>query len=146
MKTKFFVAAALALTGVATTAHADVKWESDYAAASAKSKESGKPLLIDFYTEWCGWCKKMDKDTYTDKNVEALTEKYVMLKLDAERGGKDAAKQFEVKGFPTLVYVSSTGKTLANNPGYLDVPNMTKTLQEILEQDAKEKATAKPTK
>jgi thiol:disulfide interchange protein len=136
MKFRFVAMTALALAGVSSTAHADIKWENDYAAAAAKSKESGKPIFIDFYTDWCGWCKKLEKDVYPNAKVEALADKFVMVKLDAERGGKDQAKAFQVKGFPTLVYVSAQGKELANNPGYKEADDLVKDMQKALDDAA----------
>jgi thioredoxin-related protein len=53
--------------------------------ASAELKKEKRPVLIDLYTDWCGWCKVMDKKTYSDKNVvEYLAEKFYPVKVDAE--------------------------------------------------------------
>jgi uncharacterized protein YyaL (SSP411 family) len=50
----------------------------------AMQKEK-RPILIDLYTDWCGWCKVMDKKTYTNKKViEYLQDKFYPVKLDAE--------------------------------------------------------------
>jgi thioredoxin-related protein len=49
-------------------------------------KESPKPMFIDTYTEWCGWCKKMDKDTFTNPVIaEILNSKFYPVKFDAEQ-------------------------------------------------------------
>ena len=45
-----------------------------------------KPILLDVYTDWCGWCKVMDRKTFTDpKVIQALSEKYHVVKFDAEQ-------------------------------------------------------------
>lgn len=50
------------------------------------SKANPKPILIDVYTDWCGWCKRMDKDTYAKKDIaNFINENYYAVKFDAEQ-------------------------------------------------------------
>ena len=50
------------------------------------AQQDGKKILIDFYTDWCGWCKKLDADTYSKSAViEYINETYHAVKFDAER-------------------------------------------------------------
>jgi thioredoxin-related protein len=72
-------------------------------AAAGKLKEVKKPVIIDLYTDWCGWCKQMDKKTYSNKQVAAyLQEKFYTVKMDAE----------------THATINWQGKTYHYNPQY----------------------------
>ncbi len=64
---------------------ATVKWYTWEEAVEASKKERRK-VFVDVYTEWCGWCKKMDKTTFSDPKVVAYLNKYYYpIKLDAEQ-------------------------------------------------------------
>ena len=53
--------------------------------AAGKLQQQQKPILIDLYTTWCGWCRQMDRKTYSNKKVaEYLSDKFYTVKLDAE--------------------------------------------------------------
>jgi thioredoxin-related protein len=64
-----------------------VKWMS-FEEAVEKSKTEKRKIFIDVYTDWCGWCKVMDKNTFTDPEIaKLLNEKFYPVKLDAEQPG-----------------------------------------------------------
>lgn len=64
-----------------------VKWMS-FEEAVEKSKTEKRKIFIDVYTDWCGWCKVMDKNTFTDPQIaKLLNEKYYPVKFDAEQTG-----------------------------------------------------------
>ncbi len=68
-------------------AAAPVKWMS-FEEAVEKSKTEKRKIFIDVYTDWCGWCKVMDKNTFTDPQIaKLLNEKYYPVKFDAEQTG-----------------------------------------------------------
>jgi Highly conserved protein containing a thioredoxin domain len=113
----------------------------DQAAASMKKEK--RPILIDLYTDWCGWCKVMDKKTYSNKNVSAyLKQKFYPVKLDAEQkkaitwNGKtyDYNSNYKTHNFavyltngqlsyPTTVIIPVNGDPQAI-PGYLTPPEL----------------------
>jgi thioredoxin-related protein len=69
---------------VPDTAPKPISWLSVDEAA-AKLQQEPKPVLIDLYTTWCGWCKQMDRKTYSNKQVaQYLSDKFYTVKLDAE--------------------------------------------------------------
>jgi thioredoxin-related protein len=76
-----------------------------------KAKQTNKPLFIDVYTSWCGPCKKMSKDIFPLAEVgKVYNENFVCYQVDAEKGeGIDIARKYEVKAFPTYLFVKSDG-------------------------------------
>ena len=71
------------LWGFHLSASAQVKWHSIEEAADAKI--GTRIYLVDFYTDWCGYCKKMDRDTFSDPTVAKILNKYFYpVKFNAE--------------------------------------------------------------
>ena len=115
-----------------------VKWYS-IQEAEKLSKSDPRPMLVDAFTDWCGWCKKLDQDTFSNPVIaEILNTKYYPVKFDAE--GKDEvsfqgmkfindgkagkAHQLAVamlKGqlsYPNIVFFNEKNQLLTNVPGY----------------------------
>ena len=125
------VAAALVLRGGApaparpSAAGADaaaggIPWEHDLDAALRRAGAEKKMVMVDFYTDWCGWCRQLDRTTLADVKVRSALSGVVPVKLDAERGGHDAAARFAVDGYPTLVFLNASGAEIGRIPGYLE--------------------------
>lgn len=132
--------AILSLTGsfVKTPGKLKLKWMT-LAEAEAAIKNNPRPLLIDLYTDWCGWCKVMDKNTYAnEKVITYLQEKFYPVKLDAETkdslswNGKSFGynKQYRINefaiyltggelSFPATIFINDREAEPQNIPGYL---------------------------
>ncbi len=108
-----------------------IDWIRDMGVAQEIAKTQDKPILIDFYTEWCGWCKRLDKDTYSNKEVQESLEKFVCVKIDAEEN-KALAKEYKVNGFPSTVFLRSSGQLIEVVPGYLPPQKFLKLLDRML--------------
>src|SRR5689334_17909830 len=88
-------------------------------AASKAAAAENKLVFIDFYTTWCGPCKMLDEQTWTDKKVGQLVgEKAVALKLDAEKEGVDAAKRYKIDAYPTLLLLKPDGTEVDRLVGF----------------------------
>ncbi len=97
---------------------ARINWVRNFDQALKKAKSSGKPIMIDFYTDWCGWCTKLDKDTFSDKRIRNLSTNFVCVKIDADKN-KSLTQKYGVSGYPTTVFLDSSGKKIGNIGGYL---------------------------
>ncbi|MEB2786407.1 thioredoxin family protein [Algoriphagus persicinus] len=99
--------------------------------AVAATEANPKMLLVDVYTDWCGWCKKMDKETFTDPDViKYINEKFYAVKMNAEDDkrkfdfkGKDyteakMAAAMRVQSYPNFVIIDPTLKNITQLPGY----------------------------
>jgi len=120
-----------ALTGSKLQAQ-EVQWRSDYAAARKEATDSGRPLLVDFGTEQCVWCRKLDVTTFRDPAVAKLiTERFVPVKIDG-RADVWLTEACRVRSFPTLFLAAPDGIILATRVGYVDAAGMARLLEEAL--------------
>jgi thiol-disulfide isomerase/thioredoxin len=89
-----------------------------FEAASKKAQQTGKIVLVDFYTTWCGPCKMLDKNTWTDAAViQLLEQKTVALRIDAE---KEAAlsKRYRIEAYPSVLLIKPDGTEMDRLVGY----------------------------
>jgi thiol-disulfide isomerase/thioredoxin len=93
-----------------------INWVS-YNMGLRAARNSGKPIMIDFYTSWCGWCKKLDKETFKDETVRALSTQFVCIKVNADTS-KSLTKKYGVRGYPTVVFLNSSGKQIGKIGGF----------------------------
>jgi thioredoxin-related protein len=112
--------------------------------AAARSKKKPRKIFIDVYTDWCGWCKKMDKTTFSETEIiNYINKNYYAVKLNAE--GKEPitlnGKTYTFKpeyrshelaiellqgqmSYPTTVYLDEKFNLLAPVPGYLSASDL----------------------
>ncbi len=97
-----------------------------------KARSLSKPVMIDFYTDWCGWCKKLDETTYANSNVVELSRKFVCLKLDADGEGAEAVRRYQIRGFPTILFLNSAGEETKRVVGYMGPAEFAVVMREVL--------------
>ena len=106
-------------------------WTSDAKAALETAKKDKKLVLMDFTgSDWCGWCIKLNKDVFSQKEFkDYASTNLVLLELDfpnekklsdaVKKQNEELKKKHEVSGFPTLVLTDADGKVLWKQVGYL---------------------------
>lgn len=128
---RVLAALVLAVTAASSMA-AEIAWAKDYTDAQRQATASNKLIMIDFYTDWCGWCKKLDKETYTAENVVKVAQGLVSVKVNAEKEGEALAKKYGVRGFPTILFVDAKGEVAGRIVGYLPAEPFQKEVEGVL--------------
>ena len=114
-----------------STLFAGQGWQTDYKAALELAAKENKPVLLDFTgSDWCGWCVKLDKETFSEASFKKFAAgNLILVEIDfpknkaqsdeVKKQNRELQARFGVDGFPTLVLLDSKGKEIAKNPGYL---------------------------
>ena len=135
-----------------TAAVSPVKWMS-FEEAIERSKTEKRKIFVDVYTDWCGWCKVMDKNTFSEPNVaKILNEKFYPVKFDAEQTadvvfngttfkfvpyGNKGSHQLAMAllnnqmSYPTVVFLNEDFAIIQPLPGYQKPEEFHKVIQFI---------------
>jgi thioredoxin-related protein len=110
---------------------ADAQWLTSVPDATAQAKKENKLVLLDFTgSDWCGWCKKLDAETfsksqftsYASKNLVLVTVDFPAQKpqsAELKAANKALQEKYSVSGYPTLVVLKPDGTVVWNHVGYL---------------------------
>ena len=97
-------------------------WTQSYQQALEQAQEEGKLILAYLYTDWCGYCKKMEAETFTDQAViDEMSDSYVWLKLNAETDeeGRQLQERFNITGYPGLLLLDGDGQEMERISGFV---------------------------
>lgn len=97
-----------------------------------KAAKENKNMIVDFYTDWCHWCKVMDEKTFNHPEVaRKLSDRFVTVRINAEDPNQkvtfkghtfnhiELTRAFQVTGFPSLAFISPQHEVITVLPGYI---------------------------
>jgi thiol-disulfide isomerase/thioredoxin len=102
------------------------RWYSSVRDAFAEARKSQRPLLVDLFAEWCGWCKVMDAKVFATPEFGELAKGYVLLRIDVEDGGQgsELASRYDSQSLPTLLLLEPSGALIGLIRGYKPVADL----------------------
>lgn len=94
----------------------------DYNEGLTLASQTNKPVMIDFYYDDCVWCVRLEEDTYSDQRVIVKSEQFVNVKVDLyeknDYDGQKITENYDITGWPTIVYLDPSGEEIKRISGY----------------------------
>ncbi len=112
---------------ITETALHEPEWIWNEEAGFAQAAAEGKPVMMDFWAEWCVACNELDHFTYSQSEVLALAEEFVPIKMDLTKNSdanKSILGKYEVFGMPTVIFFDSSGKELERFSVFISAEDM----------------------
>ncbi len=107
-------------------------WISSDEVGFQQARLEGKPVVMDFYADWCSACKELDEKTWTDEKVLSELSEFIPVKLDLTRNNESTEfyrNRYQIIGLPTVIFFNSSGKEVGRFGGFRSPENVLLDLQ-----------------
>lgn len=82
-------------------------------------RSQGKAVVVKFHADWCHFCKKMDRETYSDEKVKKALQDFISIKVDVDtKAGLAYAREYGVSALPTILVFDTSGKKIYQQAGF----------------------------
>ena len=99
--------------------------------ALTQAQKERKPIVLDFFAEWCSPCQRMEKTTFKDERVRALLDRCVFVRMDTDIY-PDIAKRLAVEGLPDIRFIHPHGSVIKQLRNFQDAESFIAELKELL--------------
>jgi len=110
----------------------DLKFYTNLMTALDATNTTGEPVFVYFRSDVCGWCKKFEEESFTNKSiVMTLSDNFTIVSIDVYKQ-KNITRLYGVRGTPQELFLYSNGTGIKRLPGYVDNQTFLKTINEIV--------------
>lgn len=108
------------------------QWLTSEDEAIAQARKMDRPILVDLYADWCGWCKRLEEDVFSTPAFQSFAEDFVLLRVDTEDGGEGSRLQerYDALSLPTTLVLDYQGVMIAEVKGYAPAAQYVATIQQ----------------
>lgn len=126
-----------------TSQNKELDWKT-FEEAIKIGKETNKPIMVDVWAPWCGWCKKMREEVYPELE-QKISENFVLTRINRDdNSSKERYKNFsytplrlaqklKVETVPAIIFLNSDGEYIAHITGYREAKKLDKIFEIVLE-------------
>ena len=110
-------------------------WIWDETAGFARAEADGKPVMMDFWAEWCAACVELDHQTYNQSRILDLAQRFTSIKMDmteSNETNKERTSRFGVIGMPTVIFFDSLGNEIERFSGFKDADDLAAVMERVL--------------
>jgi len=108
-----------------------INWVANFEEASQIAKSENKNMILDFYTDWCKWCKKLADSTFTDTSLIRFSVDFVFFKTNAEKDTA-LAEKYKINGYPSVILTNPSGEEIDRVVGYANAPDFMQKIKSYL--------------
>lgn len=115
--------------------YTDGQWiADDFETASAIAEETGRPLLVDLYADWCGPCRTLGEEYFPSEELQPVLSNFVLLRVNVDvEPGQSMAQEYRANAIPTVVVAEADGTEIDRIVGITRTPETyARQLQDIL--------------
>lgn len=119
-----------------------ISWRDDLESALKDGKAAKKPVMVDFYATWCGPCKKLADETFTNSELNRLAAEFICVKVDGDRNAQLLMK-YGVRAYPTVLFFDGNGNIEQQIVGFQTADAFIPLMRGILERTKKSQPPSK---
>ncbi|MCB1160607.1 MAG: thioredoxin family protein [Leptospiraceae bacterium] len=117
---------------------AEIPWKTSILEALKEAREKNQPIILDLYTDWCGYCKVLEKKIFPQEPVQKALKEYIPVRLNAEKF-PNLVSHYGVKGYPTVLLLDKSGNLIGRITGLPSEDMLVKKMKEAYEYRDTEK-------